>query len=170
MQRRSAGRPQPNRAKRMECVELPPSAVLLRRTGAPAFRWPNPTRQRQQAGRTPYASRQILAACEQVGLLQYTQRLSAAKSPPKHQTSNIERRISNHPPNRPLDVERWALNVRCWRFAVVRRPILAPHSSSPWPAAARLLSWYFAAATSAAHRPVEVRERSRAAAGCRPCA
>src|SRR5437867_3857465 len=43
-----------NRAKRLECVELPPSvAALLRRTGAPACESPDSSRQRRQAGRTP---------------------------------------------------------------------------------------------------------------------
>jgi len=57
---RSATKPQPNCAKRLECVEL-----------APAFRSPPAIRQRQQAGRTPYASRgslskKILAANHQL--------------------------------------------------------------------------------------------------------
>ena len=56
---RSATEPQPNRAKRLECVVL-----------GPALHSPHPSRQRQQAGRTPNASRQILAACEEVELLQ----------------------------------------------------------------------------------------------------
>ena len=55
----SVGLRQLNRAKRLECAEL-----------APAFRSANPARQRQQAGRTPNASRQILAICEEVEQLQ----------------------------------------------------------------------------------------------------
>src|SRR6266567_8181193 len=58
--RRSAAQPQPNLAKRLECVEL-----------APAFRSPDSSQIRQQAERTtPYASRQIRAACKHVGLLE----------------------------------------------------------------------------------------------------
>jgi hypothetical protein len=45
-QRHRATKPQPNCAKRLECVEL-----------APAFKPPHALRQRQQAGRTPNASR-----------------------------------------------------------------------------------------------------------------
>ena len=57
--------PQPNCAKRLECVEL-----------APAFRPPRALRQRQQAGRTPCASRgssstRTFAACEHIGVLGY---------------------------------------------------------------------------------------------------
>src|SRR5260370_10291760 len=60
-----AAKLQPNRAKRMECVEL-----------APAFEPPTPVRKRQQAGRTPYASRggkrcKIQAARELGGLLRH---------------------------------------------------------------------------------------------------
>jgi hypothetical protein len=57
---RSAEKPQPSCAKRLECAEL-----------APAFRPPPTMRQRQQAGRTPYASRgtpsiEALAAGDQL--------------------------------------------------------------------------------------------------------
>jgi len=60
--------PQPNCAKRLECVEL-----------APAFDPPHALRQRQQAGRTPNASRGSsstlsFAACEQLRLLQCRER------------------------------------------------------------------------------------------------
>jgi PAS domain-containing protein len=60
----STAKPQPNGAKRLECVEL-----------APAFEPPRALRQRQEAGRTPNASRgsssaETLAAGEQPRLLQ----------------------------------------------------------------------------------------------------
>jgi len=46
---RSTAKPQPNCAKRLECVEL-----------APAFHLPHALRKRQQVGRTPYASRHAM--------------------------------------------------------------------------------------------------------------
>src|ERR1039458_10051553 len=63
--RYSATKPQPNCAKRLECAEL-----------APAFEPSEALRKRQQAGRTPNASRgsssaRPFAACEQVRPLQY---------------------------------------------------------------------------------------------------